>query len=1530
MSNSRELEVSGRAGCVETVGDVSSECVPAAHNRDYGIGRSARTRPRLTSIPRASTSLLSVAQEAIWRLRASCPQIGGSERPALFELVGPLNMEALGSAFEELQRRHESLRMRLQSSDGCFVQIVEPQDQSLLKVIEPAGATTEDQRDRAHGLIRAQIDKELDSACGQTVEALVVATGPDEHLLVVAGHRMAWDPWSLDVMVGELSTLYNAQVKGNPVTLSELPVQYSDYASWQRDWLQGGRLSEELDYWKGALTGLPKALSLATDRVRLATRSFRGSVVAFDMPREVVALITELAGRDGVSVQTVLLAAYAVLLARLSGQQEFAVGMQVPGREEPPTKGMIGRFANTVVVRMEVSAREPFSRLLRHVESAAETALAHQDVPFEKLLQELGLEHGSEEHPIFQMKFGFNQMRESLRLEGLAVHERDIENVSCYCDLSFFVSETISGWRGEFEYSADLFDRETIDLWVQRLCALLRGIAASPDCTVGKLPLLSEQERYQLLVDWNRTSRKYAHARCVHELISEQAARTPNYVAVAYEDEKLTYEDLEYRSNQLARYLVELGVGPEVVVGICLDRSPELVVALISVWKAGGAYLPLDPKHPGARIKFALEDANVTLIITHGRLASALPADGRRLVLIDWMWSEIDRRPRDGLAARSALHDLAYVIYTSGSAGRPKGVMVDHGGLTNYVIYAAERYEPDTTTGAIVATAFTFDATVTSLIVPLVCGSCTRLLREDRTELDALAAMISQVGCRPLLKLTPSQLHLLEQLLDDHVERHLAGTFVVGGEALSAGRIAHWRRRSQELRIYNEYGPTEAVVGCSTWEVPNILSSDSSIPIGRPIVNTQLYVLDEELEPVPVGVAGELYIGGAGLARGYLGQPGLTAQKFIANPFTRGERLYRTGDWVRYLKNGDLQFIGRIDEQVKLRGYRIELAEIEAALLEHPGVRQAAVCMYEDSSGDQRLVAYVAVGPSWTRSDRASRLGKEVIERWEAIFDETYQTDAEDPQPDFSGWVSSYTGEPIPQMHMQAWLDQTVARIRARQPRRVLEIGCGVGLVLRSLAVECQVYCAVDPSSKAITRLQGWLTRHPELRHVKLARLSAVEAMPEEWGAFNAILLNSVVQYFPDVEYLLNVLERSLKQITAGGWIFVGDVRNRGLMRLFHTAVHFARAPDGSSCQSLRTQIALALAREKELLIDPEFFTALPSVLPNIGEVQIELKRGQFENELTCYRYDVVLRAGSRMAWQIPQVWQWEDGRSTRDEIEARLRQTRPRMLLVTRVPNSRLAGDLAIFRLLENSPAERLIGEMREELALITPKGQSPEEFWQLGESLGYDVRISWTPHSTEGHFDVEMIDRVMPTSAEPVAESSHVAMQRPAWNSYTNEPLRGKLEQEMASELRKVLQARLPEYMHPSRIMVLDQLPLTTSSKVDRSRLPAPDIRPELTDHIVPRTPLEQRLMAVWMETLRLDGMGVKDNFFELGGHSLLAIELVARIRDELRIEIPLSAIFEYPTVGDLAYQVAARAPAIAGEAAPKLSEPYEEGVV
>jgi len=996
------------------------------------LGRTAVPQaPPITPIPRPDPSTsagqglpLSFAQQRLWFLDQLEPNSPFYNIPEAVRLVGPLNPDLFERALNEIVRRHEALRTTFATTkDGRPVQVIHPALRLPLKRIDLTHLPKAEREAESEKLAMQEAQRPFDLAAGPLLRAALVKLGAQDHVILLTIHHIIGDDWSTSVLVQELAVLYAAFEAQRPSPLPDLPIQYADFAHWQRNWLQGEVLQSHLDYWKQKLRGAPALLDLPTDRPRPPVQSYNGDYLSFALPPELSQAVKKLCQREGVTPFMALLAAFQTLLFRYSGQDDISVGTPIANRNRGDIEGLIGFFVNTLVLRTDLSANDranggalSFRELLQRVRETALDAYAHQDLPFEMIVDAVQPERNLSHSPLFQVMFALQNTPQQAPSGGaseLVLQPVEAHSGTSKFDLTLFMVEDGDHFSGALEFNTDLFDHSTAGRLLRHFQTLLSAVVADVAQPITALPLMDAAERRQILYDWNATQAPVPD-QLVHQQFEAQVARTPQAPAVRFADQQLTYAELNARANQLAHHLHSLGVGPDVLVALCVERSLEMAVGILGVLKAGGAYLPIDPTYPAERIAFMLADANPAVILTIDDLRLTIDdlqtrpelvegltiGSDSSIVNLDADWPTIAQQPATN--PKSAFRipqstNLAYVIYTSGSTGRPKGAMITHGGLTNYLAWCAQAYPVARGQGTPLHSSISFDLTVTSFFPALLHGRTVHILPED-IGVEVLLSALREGDDYSLVKITPAHLELLSQQLDPAEVAGKTHAFVIGGENLLAENLVFWQEHAPDTLLINEYGPTETVVGCCVYTATADERRSGSMPIGTPIINTQHYILDTHLQPVPVGVAGELYIGGAGVARGYLNRPDLTAEKFIPNPFNdlrlgiddlrlgiddlrlgiddlrfdaqlpdpqsaihnpQSTILYRTGDLARYLADGAIEFLGRTDHQVKIHGFRIELGEIDAVLAGHPAVDEVITLAREDQPGDKRLVAYL-------------------------------------------------------------------------------------------------------------------------------------------------------------------------------------------------------------------------------------------------------------------------------------------------------------------------------------------------------------------------------------------------------------------------------------------------------------------------------------------------------------------------------------------------------------------------------------------
>ncbi len=949
---------------------------------------SARKGSPIERVSREGALPLSFAQQRFWFMEQLAPDTFVNNLTLAFHLTGQLDVTVLEQSLGEMRRRHEILRTTFPLVDGKSTQAIDLDLTFTLPIVDLQELPAADRDREARRQFTALAEQPFDLAQAPLLRVKLLRLAPSVHRTIVVMHHIICDGLSIEIFFQELAIIYTAFANHQPSPLVDRTIQYADFAVWQHQRLEGEILAFQVNYWQQQLGGILPILQLPIDRPRPAIQTTNGVFRRLELTQNLSTDLQALSQREGVTLFMTCLAAFLTLLHRYSGQEDIIVGTPIAGRNRTEIEGSIGCFINTLVLRTNLEHNPSFQELLRRVQQVALGAYAHQDLPFEKLLEALNPARDLSSSPLFQVMFIFeNTSNQTWELPGvkvtpLEVHRKGISNF----DLTLSLTETATGIQGGIEYNTDLFEPDTIERMVGHFHTLLTGIVANPAQRIANLPLLTPAEQQQILVEWNQTQIDYPQL-CIHQLFEAQVNRTPNAVAVICGDQQLTYQQLNRRANQLADRLHQMGVTADGLVGICLERSIEMVVGLLGILKAGGAYVPLDPHYPSARLSYMLADAGVEILLTRSELLSFLPAHQLQVVCLDPDWQTFADYSPENLDRGVCPADLAYVLYTSGSTGQPKGVAIEHRNLVNFLnsMRHAPGLKPENTLTAV--TTIAFDIAALELYLPLIVGAQVIVLpREIAIDPDRLLDAVSQRLKPPLAMQSPPARTKIPHQLRQTLMQATPATWqmlltagwddryplkvLCGGEALPDRLAQQILATGSEL--WNLYGPTETTVWSTIYRVDAnrsvANSSDAVVSIGRPIANTQIYILNKQLQPAPIGVPGEMYIGGAGLARCYLNRPELTAAKFIPNPFSTAtsSRLYQTGDLARYSIDGKIEFLGRIDDLVKIRGFRIELGEIETALSQSSLVRQAVVIASAIAPDNQSLIAYIVPYQNYT------------------------------------------------------------------------------------------------------------------------------------------------------------------------------------------------------------------------------------------------------------------------------------------------------------------------------------------------------------------------------------------------------------------------------------------------------------------------------------------------------------------------------------------------------------------------------------
>ena len=1490
-------------------------------------------RPPLLPNPELDEAPLSSAQERLWFLSTLAPESPFYNIPLSWTLRGPLDEAALTAALGEIVRRHATLRTRFPVQGASARAVVEPFEPLTLPRFDLRHLPRSTAQEAAKGLAERFGLRPFDLAQGPLLRVALVLVAaedgaPEERMLLFNVHHIVFDGWSIGVLLEELQTLYEGFLQGRPATLPALPVQYTDFARWQRRWLTGETLEHQVDWWRQQLANA-EILRLPTDHARPPVPQFHGGHMAYRFPRGQEETLSTLAQTRGATLSIVLTAATAFLLGRWAGQDDVVIGTPIAGRTQPELEPLIGFFVNSLALRFPLGGDPNFATVVDRGRETALGAYSHQDLPFEQLVEELHPERDLSRNPIFQVMCNLQNLPGTTAQDpALRLEAQSAEMHSTHFDLELHFWLGPEGLTCKFSWDRDLFDDTTLNRFARRLETLFERATQSPEIPLSRLDLFAQGERHQVLHELSDAATPWPQEAGLFDLFEHHALANPDAPAVldGRVDEaevRTTYGTLYRQANALAHRLHGLGVGDEALVAVLLDRGLDLAWIFPGILAADGAYLPLDTAHPTGRLRAMLQDAGAQVLLTTPDADPTLLETVSHVLYLDELQGQSTEAPPP--RTPEAGEHLAYVMYTSGSTGRPKGVAVVQRAISRLVQGANYVHIQPEDRIAQVSNA-SFDAATFEFWGALTTGAALVHVPTDVLLTPQLLGRTLEERGVTVLSLTMGPFHKAAEEAPEIFAQLKALLF--GAEAADAARVDAVRRAmaaGRGGRLVHLYGPTESTSFATWQQVAEAPDPGRSLPIGRPLTNTTVRLLDPHLEPVPLGSLGSLYLGGPGLARAYWQRPALTATAFVPDPHGGpGERLYTTGDLARRMADGTLQFLGRADQQVKVRGFRLEPGEVEAVLEEHDAVARAVVLTYpfQAPKEDRQLAAWLVRDESY--EDHGGDEGAEQIQQWQLLFDDAYEGDPGGAEPTFNivGWNSMVDGEPIPADTMRAWLEDTARGILRLEPKRLLEIGCGTGLVLFRVAPHVEHYAATDISRRGLdfihTVRQGL---DDPLAHAELHLAGAHELHKLPPGTFDTVVLNSVVQYFPSAEYLAEVLQGLMPRISTGGQIFLGDVRSLPLSELLHTQIVLAQAADADPASTLRRRVAGALLEEDELLLHPHFFHALARRLPRTTRVEIVPKDEPRGGELGSYRYQVVLHLDSE-SWPAAQAISWRREGLTWTDLRQRLRTTEGSLALEG-VPNSRLHHALRLHDALRDPDGPATAAALRAHLEAIPLEGIEPADLMEVAAELGFRCAITWERPGKDGAFDAllwpagQERPEVVPT---PAPQDLDGPLHR-----WANRPTRGRFARRVLPQVRTYLEERLPDYMVPRSFSLLEELPLTPNGKLDRGALPEPELgRGETrdpSDLLAPRNATEERLAQIWERVLDRDRVGVDEDFFDLGGHSLLATQVVSQVAEAFNVEMPLRVLFENTTIAELATWFAGRVAVPAGSAEPPL---------
>lgn len=1418
---------------------------------------------------------------------------------------GNLEIEKLDRTINKIIERHETLRTCFEEANGRIIQRTAKNFRLKARFEEKKNDIEE----------KAFIDEKIkefvrpfDLNKLPLIRVEVLKVGEKKHFILLDFHHIVFDGASSVIFAREFAAIYGG------MELPELEIQYKDYAAWYNELVKSGAMKKQEEYWRNTfIDGVP-VLGIRPDLNRPVNQTFKGDNISFKLTEEISYKIDLFCRTHNVTAYMFFLAVINILLSKYSGQEDIVIGTVVEGRNHLQFYNLIGMFVNTIVMRNKPVSGKTFVEFLNDVGQNTLNAFDNSEYLFEDLLDLINAPRDASRNPLFDVMFVFQNNRiNELNIDDLKLSSHEIRPESSRLDLSFEVRHEFPNYNCNIEYNTDIFRIETIRGLKVHLNTLLKNILSNAEEKISDIEILCDTERNKLLFEFNESQVNYPKDKTIHQLFEEQVERTPDNIAIIDGEERLTYGQLNRKANQLAGTLRKNGVAADSIVGIMVERSVEMIIGVLGVLKAGGGYLPIDISYPAERIEFILKDSGVKILLIKGDRPSYINYNCKTIDLAkghSYLQKDLN------LEHLSGPRNTAYIIYTSGTTGKPKGAILEHRNVVRLFFNDKDLFDFNQNDTWTMFHSYCFDFSIWEMYGALLYGGRLVMVPETTARETKEYLKLLKKEKITILNQTPSAFYNLsgEEMKQEHNE--LALRYIIfGGEELKTGKLKDWKNRYPNTKLINMYGITETTVHVTYKEITDKDIEKGVSNIGRPIPTLSIYILDKNMRLLPFGAAGEICVSGEGLARGYLNRPELTAEKFITNPFVQGEKMYRSGDLARWMPEGELEYLGRIDDQVKIRGHRIELGEIEAALNGYYGIKDCVVTLKKGVTGEACLAAYVI-----PRTDADDIIGVrekdenlEQVGQWEKVFDGVYNNETLPGDETFNivGWNSSYTGKPIPEREMAEWLNTTIERILRYKPEQVLEVGCGTGMILYRIAPDCNAYCATDLSSEAVNYVKKVLKKNHAL-HEKITLINAAaDDFSQIKGEYDFAIFNSIVQYFPSMEYLIDVLEKTINVLKPGSVIYLGDIRNYSLLKTFHTSVALYKSEGEVCVEDLRYHIEKNIAMDSELVIDPVFFYALKKYFPRITHTDVFYKAGGGDNELTLFRYDVALHIGTDIKYGPETQYNWGKDGLDLEDIKKVLEKDRPEVLRIADVPSGRVSRVISETDAVYDETDMITVGQVRDKAnKSLAGNAIEFEEFRQMVNSE-YNVETLWAGPGKDNCFNVVFIrnEKIREAGRRVYSELTwDIGSERPL-DEYVNNPLKAKYLKSFVGNLKNYLKTRLPEYMIPSYFIQLERLPLTSNGKIDRKALPEPDINWIISNkYEAPQNKTEEKLAEIWSRVLGVGMVGINDNFFDLGGHSLNATVLTGEIHRELNVEIPLSELFKSPTIKELSVYIQA----------------------
>ncbi|MCH7403664.1 non-ribosomal peptide synthetase [Belliella kenyensis] len=1442
--------------------------------------------------------LTSESQQEIW---LSCV-IGGEDANRAFnesltlELRGFLDLLSLKKSISDTIQRHEILRAVF-SDDGHTYEIknhIEPFEYLDLQAFE------ELKRDKIlKELINEEMMRNFDLVNGPLYQITLIQTSHDELYVVFTAHHIVCDGWSSGVFLRDVSRLYNAYFQGVNLQMPS-PPSYSIYSKEESDYLHSAEFARNLDFWKKEIGSDPISLSLPTDFERSENRTYNGRRIDTIIEPVLAAKLKVYAKSKGVSFFNLMLSCFELLMAKVSNQRQFLIGLPSAGQVTTEQYDLMGHCVNLLPLPVQVDLKLSFADYLKERRRKLNEALDYQRITFGTLLKQMRIARKPNEIPVVPIVFNVDLgMDDQIHFYGLdysiRTNPRNFENFELFLNLF----ETKEKLALEWSYNPDLYTADTVLNWSEGLIGLLNQVLDMDTCSIHQLIM---QDKDRVTLPSSMEASQVEDFVPVVQMVENAVDRFSSKVAVIFKDKPLTYYQLNSISNRLARQLKSIGVQKGDRIGVVMERSEKMIIAIFAILKAGAAYLPIDTDYPISRIDFTLNDAEAKFALIDKRNQEKFK-DLTQTIIYDDAAAQSLGFGDGNVEVELTQNDPAYIIYTSGSTGNPKGVILDHGNLHSFLMNVSETPGIVSEDVFLAVTSNSFDISILELFLPYVHGAQTFLLDNyERRDPEVMLDIIHRHQITVMFA-TPSH---WKMMLGKGWEKNFSSLKAIsGGEPLEI-HVAD-RLLDRVGSLWNIYGPTETTVFST---IKKITTKGEAISIGKPIKGTNIYIVDDFGNIVPEGEVGELYISGQGVGQGYINRDDLNAQKFSSDPFKQNAnlRLFKTGDLGKYDASGELYCLGRKDQQVKFRGYRIELDEISNKIVSIPEIKDALVDM--KSIGDeQHLVAYVIPKQIHNESELDSWKQK-----WDSVYDEGQRKidDQDGKVGDLDYVIAQVLGSDVNlEKEAEEWKRQSIQRLRSLGAKKVIEVGSGAGQIALELAPTVDSYIATDYAVTAIDNLKKKIESREDLKGRLYAEVSPAHNFTfASEASVDLVIIHSVAQYFPSFTYLTDTIKNSLKTLEEGGCLFIGDMQSASTLEMYHAFDQLRNSKPSMSMDSFKEVVSRRVMVEDELTADPSFFYHLKDIFPEISAVDIQLREGTLLNETTKYHYDIwIYKGGGKQNQSVELTLDWTSFPQESDTLGRFLKERKGKTILVRNLPNERTLQDFNFYKFLKQSGNNSLVGDFKGITFEPVSEHLTLEGYWSVAKENGFRAHIRFQNDGTDNLLEICLIpesstfEKVLP----PV----------PAAISYGNYSVREPFKNQMVidfQQVRKSLAESLPSFMIPSHFILMDSFPLSQNGKVIKQKLPLPEASSseETLVHEEDMSTLEQGIADIWKEALAISKVKLNDNFFELGGHSLLAVKVMSKIDEKLGVKISISTLFHYPTIASLASKIAESSPA------------------